>query len=77
MTTRIASFIEKGLKANDFTVTTATNGNEVILQAVGSEFDLLILDLGLPDKNGLQVIEDLRVQDEAAPLCTLHNAPLA
>ena len=67
MTTRIASFIEKGLKANDFTVTTATNGNEVILQAVGSEFDLLILDLGLPDKNGLQVIEDLRVQDEAVP----------
>ena len=68
---RIASFIEKGLMANGFTVTIATSGDEALLQALGSVFDLLILDLGLPDKDGLQVVDELRSQGEVAPIIVL------
>lgn len=67
----IASFIEKGLKANGFAVTIATNGDEAILQTLDSVFDLLILDLDLPGKNGLEVIEELRGQGKTAPIIIL------
>lgn len=65
---RIASFIQKGLKANGFTVAIAQNAGETLNLALGSEFDLLILDLGLPDKDGLQVLEELRGQGETLPI---------
>lgn len=68
---RIASFVQKGLKANGFTVSTAQNGGETLNLVLGSDFDLLILDLGLPDKDGLQVLEELRGQGETLPIIIL------
>ncbi|MEO0375771.1 MAG: response regulator, partial [Cyanobacteria bacterium P01_A01_bin.17] len=68
---RIASFVQKGLKANGFTVSTAQNGSETLNLVLGSDFDLLILDLGLPDKDGLQVLEELRGQGETLPIIIL------
>ncbi|MEO1402629.1 MAG: response regulator transcription factor [Cyanobacteria bacterium J06635_1] len=68
---RIASFIEKGLKAQGFTTAIAPTANEAVLQAIGDDFDLLILDLGLPDKDGLQVVEELRGQGAALPIIIL------
>jgi two-component system copper resistance phosphate regulon response regulator CusR len=50
---RIASFIEKGLRANGFsTQVTGDAENALVLARTGS-FDLLVLDLGLPDKDGI------------------------
>ena len=68
---RIASFIEKGLKAHGFMTAIASNGEEGVARALGGEFDLLILDLGLPGKNGFQVIEELRGQGESTPIIIL------
>ncbi|PZD73574.1 Response regulator MprA [Acaryochloris thomasi RCC1774] len=68
---RIASFIQKGLKANGFTVSTSQSGGEALNLVLGSDFDLLILDLGLPDKDGLQVLEELRGQGETLPVIIL------
>ncbi len=68
---RIASFIQKGLKANGFTVSIAKNAVETLNLVLGSEFDLLILDLGLPDKDGLQVLEELRGQGATLPIIIL------
>ncbi|MEL6468278.1 MAG: response regulator transcription factor [Cyanobacteria bacterium J06623_4] len=68
---RIASFIEKGLKANGFTAMTVPNGEAVIAQGLSSEFDLLILDLGLPDRDGLEVIDRLRGQGASLPIIIL------
>lgn len=68
---RIAAFLEKGLKANGFMTTVATNVREATLMAQNSEFDLLILDLGLPDQDGLTVLETLRGQGEQLPVIVL------
>ncbi|MBW4552387.1 MAG: response regulator transcription factor [Aphanocapsa sp. GSE-SYN-MK-11-07L] len=57
---RIASFVEKGLPASGYTVMIARTGSEAIALAHSEDFDLLILDLGLPGRNGWQVLEELR-----------------
>lgn len=41
-------------------VTTATNGNEALQRAAESQFDLVITDLIMPDKEGIEVIMALR-----------------
>ncbi len=68
---RIAAFIEKGLRSNGFTPTIATDANEAISLGLGGEFDLLILDLGLPGKDGLEVLAELRGQGERLPIIIL------
>ena len=68
---RIAAFIEKGLRSNGFTPTIATDANEAIALGLGGEFDLLILDLGLPGKDGLEVLAELRGQGERLPIIIL------
>jgi two-component system, OmpR family, response regulator QseB len=68
---RIAAFVEKGLRANGFTPTLSGDANEAIALALGGNFDLLILDLGLPGKDGLEVLEELRGQGEQLPIIIL------
>lgn len=68
---RIVAFLEKGLQANGFTTTVAENGEQAILMAHSDNFDLLILDLNLPGKDGLAVLEELRGQGEQLPIIIL------
>ncbi len=68
---RIAAFLEKGLRANGFATTVVENGNEAINRVQNDEFDLLILDLGLPGKDGWHVLEGLRGQGEELPIVIL------
>jgi len=68
---RIASFIEKGLRANGFTTSVATDGHEAIALARSGEFDLLILDLGLPGRDGTDVLRELREWDRRTPVVIL------
>lgn len=68
---RIASFVEKGLKANGFTTATASDGGTALLMAATGEFDLLILDIGLPVKDGFEVLHDLRHRGSDMPVIIL------
>jgi DNA-binding response OmpR family regulator len=68
---RIASFIEKGLRARGLTTSVATTGDEAIDLALSGDFDLLILDLGLPGKDGFQVLSSLREHDKRMPVIVL------
>lgn len=68
---RIAAFLEKGLRANGFATTVVENGNEAIHRVKNDEFDLLILDLGLPGKDGWHVLEGLRGEGEQLPIVIL------
>ncbi|MBD0264285.1 MAG: response regulator transcription factor [Tolypothrix sp. Co-bin9] len=68
---RIVSFLEKGLKANGFTTTVAAEGESAIFMACSGDFDLLLLDIVLPGKDGWEVLEQLRAQGEQIPIIIL------
>ncbi len=68
---RIASFIEKGLRAHGFMTAVAADASDALLMVIEGEFDLMILDLGLPGKDGLQILEELRGQGEVLPIIIL------
>lgn len=65
---RIASFIEKGLRKKGFYTAIALDGEQALLMIKEYEFDLLLLDLGLPVKDGLAVLEELRHQEINIPV---------
>ncbi len=68
---RIAAFLEKGLRSSGFTTVVATDGDEVVLMATSNNFDLLLLDLGLPVKDGWTVLKELRSQGSQLPIIIL------
>ncbi|TRY17052.1 response regulator transcription factor [Tessaracoccus rhinocerotis] len=68
---RIASFVAKGLKAAGFTTHTTASGTEGAALAVHGNFDLVILDVGLPDIDGFEVLERVRGQGVNVPVIML------
>jgi two-component system, OmpR family, copper resistance phosphate regulon response regulator CusR len=68
---RIASFLEKGLRANGFATAVVDDGLAAATAARDSDFDLLILDLGLPRLHGLDVLHQLRRRGERLPVVIL------
>jgi DNA-binding response OmpR family regulator len=68
---RLASFLEKGLRANGFVTTTSRDGDEATSIASDSDFDLMVLDLGLPGKDGLSVLRDVRSAGHRMPVIIL------
>jgi DNA-binding response OmpR family regulator len=68
---RLAAFLEKGLRAQGFTTTVVSNGAEASAMAQDEEFDLLVLDLGLPGKQGAEVLRDMRLAGQRMPVLIL------
>jgi DNA-binding response OmpR family regulator len=64
----IASFLIKGLSANGHEVDAVTTGAEALLRSCDPSLDLLILDLGLPDMDGLDVLRRLRRDGRQLPV---------
>jgi len=68
---RLASFLEKGLKANGFVTTVVEDGHIASLVARDDEFDLLILDIGLPGMDGFHVLSEIRNRGQRLPVIFL------
>jgi two-component system response regulator QseB len=68
---RLASFLEKGLRAQGFTTTVVSDGSAASAMAHDDEFDLLVLDLGLPGKPGAEVLRDMRLAGQRMPVLIL------
>lgn len=68
---RIASFLEKGLRANGFATAVTHDGREALDLADSDEFDLLILDVGLPGRDGFSVLRELRARGRRLPVIIL------
>jgi two-component system, OmpR family, copper resistance phosphate regulon response regulator CusR len=68
---RIASFIERGLKSSGYTATVVRDGRDALAHARSGRFDLLILDLGLPGQDGLDVLHMLRGEGTRIPVVIL------
>lgn len=67
----VVEFLKKGLDEANFEVSVALNGNSAISMASESSFDLIILDIMLPDKNGIEVCRILRSQGIKTPILFL------
>jgi DNA-binding response OmpR family regulator len=68
---RFASFLEKGLAANGYTTKVVGDGQSATLVVSDEEFDLMILDLGLPDVDGLDVLQRVRQRGVELPVVIL------
>lgn len=67
----VSSFVNKGLKESGFEVTVAMNGQQGIDFSAKSLFDLIILDIMLPDINGIDVCKEIRKTKEKVPILFL------
>ncbi|NER82795.1 MAG: response regulator transcription factor [Leptolyngbya sp. SIO1D8] len=65
---RIASFMVKGLKRSGFATKVVNSGEAALKIILAEEFDLLLLDLGLPGIEGKEVLTELRLQDFKLPV---------
>ena len=68
---RIASFLVKGLRAHGYSVEWVSSGREALLRVTEADISLVILDLGLPDLDGLEVLEGLRERGATVPVLVL------
>ncbi|MCK9485496.1 MAG: response regulator transcription factor [Dehalococcoidia bacterium] len=68
---RIASFLKKGLEAAGFTTTVVGDGPLAAAAATDADFDLLLLDLGLPGMDGHEVLRQVRARGERLPVIIL------
>lgn len=68
---RIVAFLEKGLRANGYTTVSVGDGHSAIALARDDAFDLVILDLGLPGRDGRDVLRTVRARGERLPILVL------
>lgn len=68
---KIASFIEKGLRSAGYTVDHAADGETGLEKALGYAYEAAIIDIMLPKRNGLSLIETLRRERISTPVIIL------
>ena len=67
----LAGFLRKGLEAEHYSVDVASDGESARDLAVAYDYDLLVLDLNLPKRDGLAVLNDVRNAKENVPILVL------
>ncbi|MFN3488267.1 MAG: response regulator transcription factor [Emticicia sp.] len=68
---KVATFIKKGLQTQNFEAEIAETGSEAKRFFDENSFDLIILDIGLPDMSGLEVCEYIREKNTKIPILML------
>jgi DNA-binding response OmpR family regulator len=68
---RIVSFLTHGLEADGHSITAVGDGVTAVAVARDSDFDLMILDVGLPKRDGLAVLREIRARGERMPVVIL------
>jgi len=68
---KLARYIKKGLEEHNFAVDTAPDGEKGLFYLSGNEYDVIVLDLLLPKKDGLTVLQELRAEGDETPVLIL------
>jgi DNA-binding response OmpR family regulator len=73
---RIARFVDKGLRAAGYDTTVVTDGVSALEHANNGDYDLVVLDVGLPRMDGFTILRVLRTMDNPVPIimCTARDA---
>ena len=69
--TKIAAAVRRGLEAEGFTVEVASDGGDGLWRATEGSYDLIVLDIMLPSRNGYQICADLRKAGIWTPILML------
>jgi two-component system copper resistance phosphate regulon response regulator CusR len=67
----VGQFVKRGLEEQRWTVDLAENGNDGETLATAGDYDLVILDMRLPGKSGIEVLHDLRARNFQRPVLVL------
>ncbi len=67
----MAASLRRGLEAEGYTVAVADNGEDGLFQAQQGDFDIVLLDIMLPRRNGYLVVTDLRTSGSTVPVLML------
>jgi DNA-binding response OmpR family regulator len=70
---KVAGFIEQGLKEEGYVVDVAADGEEATMLAHVYEYDVILLDVVMPKKNGFQVASELRREGRTTPIMMLTS----
>src|SRR5438552_11932474 len=70
---KVAGFIEQGLSEEGYAVDVAADGDEATMLAHVYEYDVILLDVILPKKNGFQVATELRREGRNTPILMLTS----
>jgi DNA-binding response OmpR family regulator len=68
---KVAEIIERGLKAERYAVDVRLNGREGWEMAAAYEYDIIILDLMLPEISGTEILEKIRRKNQQVPILIL------
>ncbi len=68
---KVATFIKKGLQTQNFIAEIAETGKDALQLLESKPFDLVILDIGLPDISGLEICKKIRETNTKIPILML------
>jgi len=68
---KLSTFLQKGLREEQFAVDVCRNGNDAVHFAQVNDYDVIILDIMLPEKDGITVCRELREKSIATPIIML------
>jgi len=68
---KVASFLAKGLREEGYAVDVANHGDDGLLKAKVNEYDLLLLDVMLPGRTGLEAVREMRARESMVPILLL------
>ncbi len=68
---KVAHFLKRGLREEGYSVDVSFNGTDGLLKARVHEYDLLVLDVMLPGRSGLEIVRELRTHESTVPVLLL------
>ncbi|MDF7826217.1 response regulator transcription factor [Pontiellaceae bacterium B12227] len=68
---KIASFVQKGLKEQGYTIDVCHDGDQGHEMAMGDSYDVILLDIMLPGRDGLSILRALREEKNTVPVILL------
>jgi two-component system copper resistance phosphate regulon response regulator CusR len=71
----VSSFVEKRLKKAGYTTQVVDDGDKAIEFALSGDFDIMLLDMALPSRDGFEVLQELRSRGSQIPVIVVTGRP--